>query len=63
MSCKIYSIVRCIGYGARDCIYRQLRNDAIGIYGFRKIGDSENDQIVWFSTSHNDFKSHITEEF
>lgn len=63
MSSGIYSIIRCTGAGACDCIYRQLGSDIGGRYGIRKIGGSKNDQIIWFSSSHNDFGDHITEEF
>lgn len=63
MSCEIYSIIRCIGPGASNCIYRQLNSDVGGRYSIRKINSSKNDQIIWFSSSHNDFGDHITEEF
>ena len=63
MSFKIYSVIRCTGSGAYDCIRRQMFGDDMGIYGDHKIDSSENDQIIWFSVSHDDFGDHITEEF
>ena len=55
----MYSIIRCIGPGAWDCIIRLMKSDHYGIFSIRKIGDD--DFIIWFSASHNDFD--VTNEF
>ena len=60
---KIYLIVRCIGPNASDLVLKMIDIDQSGSYCIRKINNSKDDQIIWFSTSRQDFGNSITEEF
>ena len=66
MSSQIYSIIRCVGDNykkVQKCIDNQMDFDRWGMYHAHKVGGSYHDQIIWFSGSHDDFRSHIDENF
>jgi hypothetical protein len=55
---EIYSIIRCTGKNAHNCIENQYQGDLFGMRGTHKINDD--DQLIWFSTS--DIDSNIVDE-
>jgi hypothetical protein len=61
--CGIYSVIRCTGSDAENCIRRQYKGDSFGMYGIQQINDRENDKIIWFTTSHDDSGDNINEEY
>jgi hypothetical protein len=48
MSDRIYSITRCVGPEASECVHRLIRNDCTHMYSTHKVGGSDEDQIIWF---------------
>lgn len=64
MSDKIFSVIRCMGFSAGQCVHNQIRSNVSPMYAIHKINNSNEDQIIWFSFSHDDFRREkCTEKF
>lgn len=61
MTSNMYSIIRFVGKDAKDWVNLKCEKDCSGMYAYHKLKD--NDYILWFSYSSEDFGKHVTPEF